>query len=199
LINNLIEKANEIIIGGGMAFTFKKVLNNMEIGASLFDPEGAKMVKDIMVKAQAKGVKIHLPVDYICGDKFPKDPSAEVAVKSADDASGIPVGWLGLDVGPKSNELFCAAIARAKTIIWNGPAGVFEDARFAAGTKAMADAIAKATAAGAISVVGGGDTATAAKKFKVVDKVTHCSTGGGASLEFLEGKALPGVVALSDK
>jgi phosphoglycerate kinase len=199
LINNLLDKANEIIIGGGMAFTFKKVLNNMEIGASLFDPEGAKMVKDIMAKAQAKGVQIHLPVDYICGDKFPKDASSVVAVKAADDASGIPAGWLGLDVGPKSNEIFSASIARAKTIIWNGPAGVFEDERFATGTKVMADAIAKATAAGAISVVGGGDTATAAKKFKVVDKVTHCSTGGGASLEFLEGKALPGVVALNDK
>ena len=199
LINNLLDKANEIIIGGGMAFTFKKVLNNMEIGASLFDPEGSKMVKDIMAKAQAKGVQIHLPVDYICGDKFPKTPADTVAVQPADDASGIPAGWLGLDVGPKSNEIFCAAIARAKTIVWNGPAGVFEDERFAAGTKAMADAIAKATAAGAVSVVGGGDTATAAKKFKVVDKVTHCSTGGGASLEYLEGKALPGVVAMNDK
>jgi len=198
LIENLLDKANEIIIGGGMAFTFKKVINNMEIGASLFDPEGAKMVKEIMAKAQARGVQIHLPVDYICGDKFPKDPAAEVAVRPADDASGIPAGWLGLDVGPKSNVIFSAAIARAKTIIWNGPAGVFEDERFAAGTRVMADAIAKATAAGAISVVGGGDTATAAKKFKVVDKVTHCSTGGGASLEFLEGKALPGVVALND-
>lgn len=195
LINNLIEKADEIIIGGGMAFTFKKILNNMEIGASLFDPEGAKMVKDLMAKAQAKGVKIHLPVDYVCGDKFAEDAQ----VKAADDASGIPAGWLGLDVGPKSNVLFCDAIARAKTIVWNGPAGVFEMEKFAAGTKAMADAIAKSTAAGAVSVVGGGDTATAAKKFKVVDKVTHCSTGGGASLELLEGKALPGVVALDNK
>lgn len=194
LINNLLDRANEIIIGGGMAFTFKKILNNMEIGSSLFDPEGAKLVKDLMIKAEAKGVKIHLPVDYICGDKFAEDAQ----VKSADDASGIPVGWLGLDVGPKSNVIFCEAIARAKTIIWNGPAGVFEMEKFATGTKVMADAIAKATAAGAITVVGGGDTATAAKKFKVVDKVTHCSTGGGASLEFLEGKILPGVAALSD-
>ncbi len=199
LINNLLDKANEIIIGGGMVFTFKKILNNMEIGASLFDPEGAKLVKDLMAKAQAKGVKITLPVDYICGDKFPKAPTDQVAVKAADDSTGIPVGWLGLDVGPKSNEIFCASIAASKTIVWNGPAGVFEDERFAAGTKAMADAIAKATAAGAVTVVGGGDTATAAKKFKVVDKVTHCSTGGGASLEFLEGKQLPGVVALSEK
>jgi phosphoglycerate kinase len=197
LINNLLDTANEIIIGGGMAFTFKKVLDNMEIGGSLFDPEGAKMVQDIMAKANAKNVQIHLPVDYICGDRFPKDPADAVAVRPADDASGIAAGWLGLDVGPKSNAIFAAAIARAKTIMWNGPAGVFEDERFAAGTRAMADAIAKATAAGAISVVGGGDTATAAKKFKIVDKVTHCSTGGGASLEFLEGKDLPGVVALN--
>ena len=195
LINNLLDNANEIIIGGGMAFTFKKVLNNMEIGSSLFDPEGAKLVKDLMAKAEAKGVKIHLPVDYICGDKF----AADAQVQAADDASGIPEGWLGLDVGPKSNVIFCEAIARAKTIIWNGPAGVFELEKFATGTKVMAEAIAKATAAGAITVVGGGDTATAAKKFKVVDKVTHCSTGGGASLEFLEGKVLPGVAALSSK
>ncbi len=199
LINNLLDKADEILIGGGMVFTFKKVLNNMEIGASLFDPEGAKMIKDIMVKAEAKGVKITLPVDYICGDKFPKNADDKVAVQAADDSTGIPVGWLGLDVGPKTNEIFCASIARSKTIVWNGPAGVFEDERFAAGTKAMAAAIAQATASGATTVVGGGDTATAAKKFKVVDKVTHCSTGGGASLEFLEGKQLPGVVALSDK
>ncbi len=199
LINNLLDKANEIIIGGGMAFTFKKILNSMEIGASLFDPEGAKMVNDLMAKAKAKGVKIHLPVDYICGDKYPQDPAAVVAIQSADDSTGIPAGWLGLDVGPKSNAIFTAVIAGSKTIIWNGPAGVFEYDKFATGTKVMADAIAKATESGAITVVGGGDTATAAKKFKVVDKVTHCSTGGGASLEFLEGKELPGVKALSDK
>ena len=195
LINNLLDTANEIIIGGGMAFTFKKVLDHMEIGKSLFDPEGAKLVVDLMAKAKAKGVQIHLPVDYVCGDKFAEDAQ----VCAADDASGIPPGWLGLDVGPKSSEIFCAAIARANTVIWNGPAGVFEMEKFATGTKVMAAAIAQATARGAITVVGGGDTATAAKKFKVVDKVTHCSTGGGASLEFLEGKQLPGVVALSDK
>ncbi|MEI7881676.1 MAG: phosphoglycerate kinase [bacterium] len=195
LINNLLDTANEIIIGGAMAFTFKKILNNMEIGSSLFDPEGAKLVKDLMSKAAAKNVRIHLPVDYICGDKFADDAN----VMAADDASGIKPGWLGLDVGPKSNVIFCEAIARARTIVWNGPAGVFEMEKFATGTKVMADAIAKATAAGAITVVGGGDTATAAKKFKVVDKVTHCSTGGGASLEFLEGKVLPGVAALSEK
>ncbi len=195
LINNLLDRANEIIIGGAMAFTFKKVINNMEIGSSLFDPEGAKLVTDLMAKAKAKNVQIHLPVDYVCGDKFAEDAQ----VKPATDATGIPAGWLGLDVGPKSNEIFCASIARARTIIWNGPAGVFEMDKFATGTKVMAEAIAKATASGAITVVGGGDTATAAKKFKVADKVTHCSTGGGASLEFLEGKELPGVAALSNK
>jgi phosphoglycerate kinase len=192
LINNLLDKADEIIIGGGMAFTFKKVLNNLEIGDSLFDPEGAKLVADLVAKAQARGVKLHLPVDYVCANRFAEDAE----VKAADDTTGIPAGWMGLDVGPKSIALFNEAIARAGTIVWNGPPGVFEFAKFATSSKAMAEAIAAATARGAITVVGGGDTATAAKKFKVVDKVTHCSTGGGASLEFLEGRVLPGVAAL---
>jgi phosphoglycerate kinase len=132
----------------------------------------------------------------VCGDRFPQKPDDAVKVQAADDTTGIPVGWLGLDVGPKSVALFNEAIGRARTIIWNGPPGVFEHPSFAGATKAMAEAIAAATARGAITVVGGGDTATAAKKCKVVDKVTHCSTGGGASLEFLEGKVLPGVAAL---
>lgn len=197
LITSLIDKVDEMIIGGGMAFTFKKALENVKIGSSLFDAEGAKIVGDIMAKAKAKGVKIHLPVDYVTGDRFPKDGAA-VGVGAADDASGIPDGWLGLDVGPKSNKLFTEVILRSKTIVWNGPAGVFESAQFAAGTKAMADAIVQATAKGAISIVGGGDTATAAKNFKITDKVSHVSTGGGASLELLEGKVLPGVAALCD-
>jgi len=192
LINNLLDKANEIIIGGGMAFTFKKVLENVEIGNSLFDPEGAKIVAELAAKAKAKGVKLTLPVDYVAADKF----DAAAATKIVDDKAGIPAGWLGLDIGPKSIELFRAAILRSKTIVWNGPAGVFEFEKFAAGTKAQADAIAEATKNGATTVIGGGDTATAAKKFKVVDKVTHCSTGGGASLELLEGKVLPGVAFL---
>jgi phosphoglycerate kinase len=195
LINNLLDKADEIIIGGGMAFTFKKVLNNMPIGNSLYDAEGAKLVPDLMKKAQEKGKKIILPVDYVCGDKF----AADAQVKVADDASGIADGWLGLDVGPKSTALFLDAIKRAKTIIWNGPAGVFEFPAFEKATKAMADAIVAATQAGATTVIGGGDTATAAKKYGADKKVTHTSTGGGASLEFLEGKVLPGVAALSEK
>jgi phosphoglycerate kinase len=192
LINNLLAKADEIIIGGGMAFTFKKVTQGMEIGNSLFDAEGAKLVPELVAKAQAKGVKLVFPVDYLCADKF----DANAATQAATDATGIPAGWMGLDAGPLSIALYRAAILRAKTIIWNGPSGVFEFEKFAGSTKAMAAAVAEATAAGAITVVGGGDTATAAKKFKVADKVTHCSTGGGASLEFLEGKVLPGVAFL---
>ena len=195
LIRSLLDNANEIIIGGGMAYTFKKINEGMEIGTSLFDPEGAKIVAELMEKAKAKGVQIHLPVDFVCAEKF--DPNAES--KIVDDQAGIPVDWMGLDIGPKTRVLFAEVIARAKTIIWNGPAGVFEFDRFAEGTKSMAEAVAAATASGAISVVGGGDTATAAKKFKVADKVSHCSTGGGASLELLEGKPLPGVSALNEK
>jgi len=195
LISNLLDKADEIIIGGGMAFTFKNVLSNMPIGSSLFDPEGAKIVIELMTKAKEKGVRIHLPVDFVCADKF----AADAGTRESDDIDGIPDGWMGLDVGPKSRAIFSEAISRAKTIIWNGPAGVFEFDRFAEGTKSMAAAVAAATAAGAISVVGGGDTATAAKKFQVADKVSHCSTGGGASLELLEGKSLPGVAALDEK
>jgi phosphoglycerate kinase len=211
LINSLLEKADEIIIGGGMSFTFKKELQGMSIGDSLYDPEGAKIAKELFAKAAVRDVRITLPVDFLCADAqlaavvFPKDAAAKAAAKTFDvgahsmlvtDHQGIPAGWMGLDAGPKSIDLFTEVIGRARTIVWNGPSGVFEFDKFAGSTKAMAEAIAKATASGAITVVGGGDTATAAKKFKVVDQVTHCSTGGGASLEFLEGKVLPGVAAL---
>ncbi|MBP7481737.1 MAG: phosphoglycerate kinase [Lacunisphaera sp.] len=198
LINNLLEKSDEIIIGGGMSFTFKKVLDGMAIGNSLFDAEGAKIARELFDKAKARGVKITLPVDFITADRFPGSPAdiEAVQVGVADGQSGIPDGWMGLDAGPKSRELFAEAIGRANTIIWNGPPGVFEVEKFAEGTKAMAPAFAAATARGAITVVGGGDTATAAKKCKIIDRVTHCSTGGGASLELLEGKALPGVAFL---
>jgi phosphoglycerate kinase len=192
LIRNLIEKADEIIIGGGMAYTFKKVLNGMEIGESLFDPEGAKIVAELMAKAKERGVSIILPIDYVCADRFAPD----AATRPADDSTGIPKGWMGLDAGPKSIALYRQAIMRAKTIVWNGPSGVFEFEKFATSTKAMAAAIAEVTSQGATTVVGGGDTATAALKFGVADKVTHCSTGGGASLEYLEGKVLPGVAFL---
>jgi len=193
LITNLIEKADAIIIGGGMAYTFKKVIDGMEIGDSLFDPEGAKIVADLVAKAEERKVKLIFPVDFVCGDAF----SPDAKIQMADDASGIPAGWEGLDAGPKSIALYREAIMGAKTIIWNGPPGVFEFEKFSGASKAMAEAVAEATAQGATTVVGGGDTATAAKKFGVADKVSHCSTGGGASLEFLEGKVLPGVAALA--
>ncbi|HLP02830.1 MAG TPA: phosphoglycerate kinase [Opitutaceae bacterium] len=196
LIKNLIEKADKIIIGGGMSYTFKKVLLDMHIGNSLFDAEGAKLVPELMAKAKERGVKILLPIDHVCGDAFPKTPDTPVKIELDNDQPGIPDGWMGLDVGPQTCAMFRQAIMESKTIIWNGPPGVFEDDRFAAGTKVMADAIALATVNGAVTVVGGGDTATAAKKFKVAKVVTHCSTGGGASLELLEGKVLPGVAAL---
>jgi phosphoglycerate kinase len=192
LINNLLDKANILIIGGGMAFTFKKVVYGKQIGASLFDPEGAKIVQELVTKAAAKGVKLVFPVDFLAADKFAADAATQVV------GEDIPEGWQGLDAGPKSIELYRQTILASKTIVWNGPPGVFEFEKFAGATKAMAAAIAEATTQGATTVVGGGDTATAAKKFKVADKVTHCSTGGGASLEFLEGKVLPGVAFLEN-
>ena len=195
LIRSLIDKADDIIIGGGMAYTFLKVLNGMQIGNSLYDPAGAEIVSELVAKSKEKGVRIHLPVDFITGDKFAPDSN----LGSATVESGIPDGWEGFDCGPKTRELFAKVIASAKTIVWNGPCGVFEFDIFAEGTKSMAEAVAAATASGAVTIVGGGDTATAAKKFGVIDKVTHASTGGGASLELLEGKILPGVASLDEK
>jgi phosphoglycerate kinase len=195
LINNLLDKADKVIIGGGMAYTFHKINRGMAIGSSLFDKDGALIVAELEAKAKAKGVELIFPVDFVCGDKFGPDANTQPATLEG----GIPDGWEGFDAGPKSIELYKKAILASKTIIWNGPAGVFEFDIFAGATKAMAEAVAQATANGAITVVGGGDTATAAKKFGVDTKVSHCSTGGGASLEYLEGKALPGVVALQTK
>ncbi|MCS6970703.1 MAG: phosphoglycerate kinase [Planctomycetota bacterium] len=194
LINNLLDKADELIIGGGMAYTFLKVRDGLPIGDSIYDEDGAKIVPEVLAKAKATGKQIHLPTDWITADRF--DAAAQTGVAVA--PSGIPAGWQGLDIGPQSIAQFAAVIARAKTIVWNGPPGVFEFPRFANGTRAMAAMVAAATAAGAITVVGGGDTATAAEQFGIVEQVTHCSTGGGASLELLEGKVLPGVAALDD-
>jgi len=194
LIENMLDKVDEMIIAGGMAFTFKKVLNNVQIGKSLFDEAGAKTVQNIVEKAQKKGVKLHFPVDYVTADKFDKNAK----VGTADDKSGIPEGWMGLDIGPASIAQFTNVIDQAKTILWNGPSGVFEFPAFENGTKAISDAVVKATSKGAITVVGGGDTATAVAKYGAEDKVSHCSTGGGASLELLEGRELPGVTALSE-
>lgn len=193
LIENLLDKVDEMIIGGGMAYTFKKVIDNVNIGKSLFDEEGAKIVAGLMEKAKTKGVKLHFPVDYVIADQFAKN--AKVA--TATDAEGIPDGWMGLDVGPQSIVAFKAVIAGAKTILWNGPLGVFEWEAFEKGTKEIMDAVVLATTQGVTTIIGGGDTATAAAKWGTEDKVSHCSTGGGATLELLEGKDLPGVSALS--
>jgi len=173
----------------------KKVLDNVQIGKSLFDEEGAKIVRHLVDKAKKNNVQLHFPVDYVTADKF--DKNAQVG--HADDKSGIPQDWLGLDVGPRSIELFTEVIRRAKTILWNGPVGVFEWENFEHGTKATMEAVVEATKQGAITIIGGGDTATAAAKYNTEDKVSHCSTGGGASLELLEGRVLPGVAALTDK
>ncbi|KAF6210971.1 hypothetical protein GE061_014084 [Apolygus lucorum] len=194
LINNLLDKVTEMIIGGGMAFTFLKVNEGMEIGKSLFDPEGAKIVKDIMEKAECRGVDIHLPQDFIIADGFCEEASSDAVTVE----QGIPECWMGLDIGNKSIECFSKVILRSKTIVWNGPPGVFEFKKFSRGTQGMLDAVIEATCDGALTIIGGGDTATVAKKFKAEDKVSHVSTGGGASLELLEGKTLPGVAALSD-
>ena len=176
-----------------MAFTFKRVAG-METGSSLFDEEGAKLVPAILAKAAERGVKIHLPSDFVAASAFSKDAETKLVT----DKEGIAAGWLGLDVGAQSAAAFSAAVLRAKTVVWNGPMGVFEFPKFESGTRAVMDAIVQATARGAVTIIGGGDTATAAAKYGTEDKVSHVSTGGGASLELLEGKELPGVAALSD-
>ncbi|KAK6075614.1 phosphoglycerate kinase [Seiridium cupressi] len=195
LIDNLLDKVNSLIICGGMAFTFKKTLEGVKIGNSLFDEAGSKTVGTLMEKAKKNNVKVTLPVDYVTADKFDKDADTG----SATDKDGIPDGWMGLDCGPESIKLYKAAIDDAQTILWNGPAGVFEFEKFANGTKATLDAFTDGVSKGKIGIIGGGDTATVAAKYGAEDKCSHVSTGGGASLELLEGKELPGVTALSSK
>ncbi|KAL8954312.1 MAG: hypothetical protein Q9183_007204, partial [Haloplaca sp. 2 TL-2023] len=195
LIDNLLTKVNSLIICGGMAYTFKKTLENVKIGDSLFDEAGSKTVGDLVEKAKKNNVKIVLPVDYVTADTFDKDAKTGYAT----DEEGIPDGWMGLDTGKKSVQLYKDAIDEAKTILWNGPPGVFEFDPFAAGTKSTLDAAVDAAQKGKIVIIGGGDTATVAAKYGVEDKLSHVSTGGGASLELLEGKDLPGVSALSSK
>jgi phosphoglycerate kinase len=194
LIENLVDKANEIIIGGGMAYTFLKVMFGIQIGDSLMDEAGSAQALAAALKAQSRGVPIHLPVDFVIADRFAPDAATTVVTRE----QGIPSGWQGLDCGPESTKRFVEVIGRAKTIVWNGPLGRFEWDRFAAATKSMMHAVVAATQRGAVSIIGGGDTATAAAKWGAEHQVTHCSTGGGASLELLEGKTLPGVAALSD-
>ncbi|GAA5835721.1 hypothetical protein JCM11251_007407 [Rhodosporidiobolus azoricus] len=195
LIENLLDKVNSLIICGGMAFTFKKTLESVSIGDSLFDEAGSKKVAELVQKAKSKNVELVFPVDYITADKFDKDAKTGTAT----DKEGIPEGWMGLDAGEESRKLYAQAIKKAKTILWNGPAGVFEFDNFAGGSKATLDACIEAKEAGATVIVGGGDTATVCAKYGAEDKLSHVSTGGGASLELLEGKDLPGVSALSEK
>jgi len=195
LIDNMLDKVDALVLCGGMAFTFKKVLDGVAIGNSLFDEAGSHKVAGLMDKAKEKGVRVILPVDYVTADKF----DAHATVGYATDATGIPDGWLGLDLGKQSVAAICQAIGDAQTILWNGPTGVFEFEKFSVGTIATLDAAIDACAAGKVVIVGGGDTATVAAKYGAEDKLSHVSTGGGASLELLEGKALPGVVALSNK
>ena len=176
LIDNLLGKVNSLIICGGMAFTFKKTLENINIGDSLFDETGSKTVGGLMEKARKNDVKIVLPVDYITADKFDKDAKTGYAT----DKEGIPNGWMGLDCGEESIKLYKETIDEAKTILWNGPPGVFEFEAFAKGTKATLDAAVEAAQQGKIVIIGGGDTATVAAKYGVEDKISHVSTGGGA-------------------
>lgn len=194
LIENLLDKVNEMIIGGGMAYTFLKELKGLKIGTSLYDAEGAKIVQKLIEKAKAKNVQIHLPVDFVIADKFAENADVGIGTLEA----GIPEGWMGLDIGPITKDLFREPIERAKVIVWNGPMGVFEFPNFARGTKSVMDNVVAATTKGTITIIGGGDTATCCAKWGTEDKVSHVSTGGGASLELLEGKVLPGVAALSD-
>ena len=192
VINNLLDKVDTLIVGGGMAFTFYKA-EGKEIGTSLLEAEKIDLAKEVLENVKKSGVKFLLPVDVVAASEFKNDsPSVVVNVDS------IPADKMGLDIGPETVKLFSAEIAKSKTIVWNGPMGVFEMDNFAKGTNAVAQALADATAKGAITVIGGGDSAAAITKAGLKDKVSHVSPGGGASLEFLEGKVLPGVVALND-
>ena len=190
VITNLLNKCDTLLIGGGMAYTFFKAMG-YEIGDSLLDAESIDLAKQLMETAKEKGVKLLLPVDTVVAKAFAADAEHMTVA-----ANAIPAGWQGLDIGEKTRELFAAEIKNAKTVIWNGPMGVFEFPEFAKGTEAVAKACAKC---GGTTIIGGGDSASAVKKLGYADKMTHISTGGGASLEFLEGKVLPGVAALNDK
>lgn len=190
VIENLLNKVNSVIIGGGMAFTFLKA-KGFEVGASIVDEESLDLALDLIKKATEKGVDFFLPVDCIVAEKFDANAKTQVVPVEA-----MPAGWMGLDIGPATRMLYADKIRTARTVVWNGPMGVFEMPAFAEGTKTVAKAMADSEA---ITIIGGGDSAAAVKQFGFADAMTHISTGGGASLELLEGKALPGVVALMDK
>lgn len=190
VINNLLDKVDALIIGGGMAYTFMNALG-YSIGESICEPDKVNLAKDIMVKVKEKDVKFLIPVDNKVGLEYKSDTEYKVV-----DSDSIPEGWMGLDIGPKTEALFTNALQGAKTVVWNGPMGVSEWENFSSGTLAVAKAVADS---GAISIIGGGDSAAAIEKLGLADKMTHISTGGGASLKFLEGKELPGIACLEDK
>ena len=190
IIENLLGKVDNLILGGGMTYTFMKAMGG-KVGNSICEDDKLDLALDIMAKAKANGVNLVLAVDSVVADAFDNGANTQVC-----EAKDIPEGWEGLDIGPKSVELFTKVIENSKTILWNGPVGVFEMDTFAVGTKAVAEAIVKATANGAFSLIGGGDSVAAINKFKLADKVSYVSTGGGALLEYIEGKDLPGIVAI---
>jgi len=192
IIENLLERATDIIIGGGMAYTFLKARGG-KIGSSLCEDDRLQTALDILEKAKQINVSIHLPEDSVIADKFAADANTEVRPSDA-----IPDGWMGLDIGPKACGIFNEIIGKSKTILWNGPMGVFEMEKFQNGTKTVAESVAASTANGAFSLVGGGDSVAAVNKFNLADKVSYVSTGGGALLEYFEGKVLPGIKAIID-
>jgi len=193
VIANMIDKVDTIIIGGGMAHTFDAA-KGLPIGDSLCEPDKYDLARELLAKAEAKGVRVVLPVDVVVADRFAADANRKVV-----DVDQVEPGWQALDSGPKTSALYTEALQGARTVIWNGPMGVFEFDAFAKGTEAVAAAVAKATEEGAVSIVGGGDSIAALKKTGLSAKISHISTGGGATLEFLEGKVLPGIAALADK
>ncbi len=190
VISNLLDKVDTLIIGGGMAYTFMKALG-YSIGTSICEDDKLDLAQEMMTKAKEKNVKFLIPLDNVVADKYDENANHHVA-----DSDQIPDGWMGLDIGPKTQELFTAALKGAGTVVWNGPMGVSEWKNFAAGTVAVAKAVAES---GAVSIIGGGDSAAAVEQLGFADKMTHISTGGGASLEFLEGLELPGIACLNDK
>lgn len=190
IIEKLLDKVNHLIIGGGMSYTFFKALGG-SIGKSLVEDDKLDLAKELIQKAKSKGVELHLPIDSIIADKFDAQANTDVAGNNS-----IKPDWMGLDIGPQSREVFSKIIESSKTILWNGPMGVFEMEKFEAGTKAVAEAVVHATSKGAFSLIGGGDSAAAVAKFGFDEKVSYVSTGGGALLEYFEGKVLPGVKAL---
>ena len=190
IIENLLSIANHIIIGGGMAYTFK-VAQGGTIGNSLFEADRVETCKEILEKAAKNNVQIHLPEDSVCADAFSNDANTQVC-----DSDKIADGWMGLDIGPKAVEVFREVLLDSETILWNGPMGVFEMTKFENGTKSVAQAVADATISGAFSLIGGGDSSAAVKKFGFTEQVSYVSTGGGALLEYFEGKELPGIAAI---